>query len=201
MNQHTLIRKAKGIEGSPPPFEYAMATVNDFVLDLSLKPLSAKDWQSLFDQAAPSTTELDVLVAKKLSPPFANDHLRWIAHFGRELGLFNLTKEALSKSNSKPEGDSMARLLLELRGLPPHYLTTSFFRQEEFFRKWAAAFGLSIDDESPATSKKNLAKCDYLNSLMNAGRAEKDLEKELKARQKVLEEIQRQAAANRGSYE
>jgi hypothetical protein len=201
MNLRALLEAMKGLTMNPPPPAFAIAACNDFLLRGGWEPLPANDWQYIMGLAALSPHATRVLTAKGFEPPFHEQTLCWIAHLGRELDLFGLALQAPESTRQKTSADILTSLFQGLRGLPPSLLATSVFRQEEFLRRWALAFDLGIDGENAQQSQNALQRLDYLHVLIEASRAEHQLNQQVEQRERALRELRAQQERNRSSYE
>jgi hypothetical protein len=184
-----------------PPFEYAIAVWNDFLMAKKYQPLAEKDWQELKLKAGLNPTEKAILQKKNFREDIFEFQVYLIAQWGLILGLFE--EIPINGDPSSPWTPSQALLpfFKSIRGLPGELLQGSIFRQEEALRCWAEAFARPIDEEKKSTSAGKLKQMNYLNSLFEAERAEKKLEQELKRRETVIAELKKQAEYDRGNYE
>lgn len=201
MNLQELLKKWKQLQAFPIEFDFAVATCNDWFLDLGWAPLPRSDWVKVLRAAEPTREELTLLQTKQTSPPFGSRHLGWMALLAQEVGLFETIQHTSLTTDHRQTKVAIQDFLYRIRGIPPDLLTKSVLRQEEFLRHWAAIFQLSIAGEDKAKSAKALQIGDYLQALKEAAVAEKKLQNDLEERNRIIAKLKEQAAANRSSYE
>lgn len=201
MNLQELLGKWKPIPAYPVELDFAVATCNDWLLDLGWKPLPKSAWMVALKASEPSDEEMKLLQAKQTEPPFGPVHLGWMALLAQEVGLFETIRYAAITAETTQTKDVLQDFLYRIRGIPPELLTKSVFRQEEFLRHWAATFQIPIVGEDPAQTSRALLLGDYLRALKEAALAEKKLMSELEERNRIIAELQKKAAAIRSSYE
>ncbi len=201
MNLPELLKKWKSLQAFPVEFDFAVAACNDWLLELGWAPLPKSAWVNALKSAEPTLDELKLLQTKQLSPPFGLKHLGWMALLAQELGLFETIQHTSLTPDQRQTKVAIQDFLYRIRGIPPDLLAKSVFRQEEFLRHWAATFQIPIASEAKAKSTQALHVGDYLRALKEAAVAEKKLQSELDERNRIIAQLQEQAAANRSSYE
>ncbi len=119
-----------------------------------------------------------------------------LAHWASTTRFGESTVQQLRRTQ-KPEAGYRA-FNEAVEALNEELILSNAFRREEILRHWAAAWGLAIEGETPAESKKRLETLDYRRTLKEFARAEESRKSEEAARLAALAAAQAAEEAARG---
>lgn len=199
MNINELLKTLKGISQSYPPYAYAIAVWNDYLIAEGAKPLNKKEWDRVATQSKLSGSEQKLLEDNGHRGAFFESHMCLVTHWALELKLpFPKKTKAFA---AQPGEALIIQFFKSIRAIPPELLQSSVFRQEEVLRRWAEIFSVEIEGEDSKSSEAKLKTLDYLRTLNDAREAQGVLESTIKQRERVLAHLKAQNTQSRGSYE
>jgi hypothetical protein len=165
---------------SPYPPELAVAVVNDCFRSAGCAPIADDRWARWLARE------------RSLAP-------EQISMLGYLLSVTSMRDETVPLlPRAKAPTKAMEGFLNNISPLTAEMIRANRFRQEEFVRRWAEAWGGTILGETPEVSRQRADQLDYRRTMKEFAAAEAARKAEAERRAALLREAAEREAAARG---